>query len=139
MSKPNDPNRDELKDRLLDQGLHETLGIEQPPNLTDKILAAAENQNTASPKRKDRTMKKLTTSISWVVGIATCLLVVIGLLVPATQMARHSTRRLQSERARQLGLAQHNYQDVYRFTPGGRGAGMGGDQYDHIVENVFLA
>jgi len=38
---PKKPNLDDLRDRLLDHALRETLGGERPPDLAQQILTAA--------------------------------------------------------------------------------------------------
>ena len=96
MSHTPEPNRDELRDRLVDQALREVLGREAPPDLSDKILAAADKQALVSPQRKEQVMDSPKRSFrNWALGaIAACLLVgvSIALVIPAMQSAREMAR-----------------------------------------------
>ncbi|MFW5693310.1 MAG: hypothetical protein ACOCWL_03750, partial [Thermoguttaceae bacterium] len=76
MSQSNDPKREQLEDRLMDQALRELLGGEAPPDLSDKILAAAEKQGSVSPQRKERVMNESRGGYRlWAIGaIAACLI-----------------------------------------------------------------
>jgi Ca-activated chloride channel family protein len=96
MSQPNEPRRDELEDRLMDQALREVLGGEAPPELSDKILAAADKQGYVSPQRKENVMDKSRTGYRlWaLVAVAACLVVGVGiaLTLPAVHSAREAAR-----------------------------------------------
>ncbi|MHC4401178.1 MAG: vWA domain-containing protein [Planctomycetota bacterium] len=156
MSQPNDPKRDELEDRLMDQALREVLGGETPPDLSDKVLAAAEKQLLVSPQPKERVMDKSKRRLLIAVAAAAACLMVgvcIALLLPAKQAAREAARRSQSANdLRQSGMALHALatgppsEGYFEFiegplwtgtSPNGRGPGQGGDQYDRLVENPF--
>jgi Ca-activated chloride channel family protein len=81
MSQSSDPKRDALHDRLMDRALRETLGGETPPDLSDKILAAAEEEVLVSLQRKEQVMDKSKRGISaWALGaVAACLVVGVGI------------------------------------------------------------
>lgn len=81
MSQSSDPKRDELHDRLMDQALREALGGETPPDLSYKILAAAEKQGLVSSQRKVNVMDHSKQGYRfWAVGaVAACLLVGVGI------------------------------------------------------------
>ncbi len=96
MTQPTDPKHDELRDRLMDQALREALGAETPPDLSDKILAAVEEQSPVSPQRKERVMDKSKRGLrKWVAYLAAGSLaagLLVALLLPAKQGAREAAR-----------------------------------------------
>jgi len=100
MSHPNNPKHDELRDRLMDQALRETLGGEAPPDLSGIILAAVEEQShvsTVSSQRKERVMDTSKRGAGLRLAIVAAVCVVIGvsiaLLLPGAQSAREAARR----------------------------------------------
>lgn len=98
MSQPNDSQHDALHERLLDQALREVLGREVPPDLSDKILAAVDQQDPVFSQRKENVMDKRRRSYRFwavgAVGAAACLLV--GVTLVSVQM---SSVALQRERS----------------------------------------
>jgi len=96
MNPENDPRHDELRDRLLEQALAEVLAGAGPPDLTDKILAAAEQPESIPVQQKERVMKKRSRWLKIALpASAACLVlgVMVCLLLPATQSAREAARR----------------------------------------------
>jgi len=140
MSDSAEEKRDELGDRLMDQALREVLGGESPPELSEKILAAAEKQISVSPQRKERVMNKSKRAARpWLLNtLVVCVLVsvTIALLLPAVQPAREAARGPTSPT--RLYMLRECLSDVDDGALG-QGPGNAGDQYDHLVENPFRA
>jgi Ca-activated chloride channel family protein len=139
MSQSNSPERDELDDRLMDQSLREVLGGEQPPDLSEKILAAATDRVMVAPRQKEPVMNKpksrLRTTIE-IVGITCALIgIFLALLLPPVQMPREAARLMPSP--------YYLRDDVEFFPPAaapspeGRGPGQAGDRYERVTENPF--
>jgi len=122
MSDPTEPKRDELGDRLMDQALREVLGGETPPDLSEKILAAAEKQVLVSPQRKERVMgkSKRRFRITLLEAAVACTVVgmCVALLLPARQAARESGRRAAAlNRASQYILRGSSSADSLQYFP----------------------
>ncbi|MES2788902.1 MAG: DUF1559 domain-containing protein [Planctomycetota bacterium] len=80
----------------------------------------------SSERRSSRFSKRGFTLIELLVVIA-IIAVLIALLLPAVQQAREAARRSQcNNNLKQLGLALHNYHDVYNVLPFGCRSGVGG-------------
>jgi Ca-activated chloride channel family protein len=162
MSEPNEPKRDDIEERLLDEALREVLGGEAPPDLTDKILAAAEKQVSVSPQPKEQVMNQPRRLLRMTFATAATLLIVAGigvaLMLPAVQSSRETARRAmmlseaQDSSARSLArseamrapLAANAFLDFESTpppqgitSPEGRGPGISGDQYERVFENPF--
>jgi len=91
MSQPNRPNRDDLADRLMDQALGELLGGETPPDLSQRILVAVEEDVSPSQPRKEHVMsksKRIFRPLVLVVAVCLVVGVTIALLLPTLQSNR---------------------------------------------------
>ncbi len=82
---------DELRDRLVEQGLREILGGEQPPDLSQQITSALP---ATGPEREVMIMKRnrvhrLVLSLA---ALAASVLLLASLMLPATQSSREAAR-----------------------------------------------
>jgi len=111
MSQPTDPKHDELRDRLMELALREALGGEAPPDLSETILAAVEEQSPVSSQRKERLMDKSKRGVgTWLaIAAAACLVVGVSIafLLPGVQSARDSSRQVARDAERRA--ASRNY------------------------------
>ncbi len=99
MNDPLNSNRDDLADRLVDLALVEAIGGQAPPDLSDRIAArwadAAAPHPLAQRSGAMETPKKKRiwpSYAEWAV-VATVLVALTALLLPATQSARETARR----------------------------------------------
>lgn len=98
MNQPDDSQRDELRERLLEQALRETLGGESPPDLSDRILAAADEQTSELPQPvgegvMEKSKKGFRFSIASVVTVCSVALVFGGLLFLSQVRVRNAARQ----------------------------------------------
>ncbi len=124
MSQSNDPKRDELEDRLIDQALREALGGETPPDLSDKVLAAAEKQLlfSAQPKGKvmDKPKRRLRITVAAAAAICVTAGICITLLLPTVQSSREAARNTQVQNnLRTGGMARHDPAEAAPVTADG--------------------
>ena len=128
MSQPNDSQRDELRDRLLEQALRETLGDESPPDLSHRILAAADEQTSELPQpvgdgvmRKSK--KKFWSSFARTVAIGG-VVVVFGAFLFLSKLGVRTAARLvkqdnvsesvgNGEKTQRLPSGIHSYHSTY--------------------------
>ncbi len=119
MSQPDDEIRERLRERLLEQALGEVLGGETPPDLSGKILAAAEKQETVSVQRKEPVMGNSRRSRRFLAfsAVAACLVCAVSVAVlqqtrsarEARQVARQSAAEM-SRSPRLLGPSSMPYE-----------------------------
>ncbi len=90
-------NTNDLHDRLVDQALRELVGDETPPDLSEKILAAANTQTEklSTQATGDETMiaNHEKGRKRWVMlAIAASLLMAVGLILPSVQSSRKTVQ-----------------------------------------------
>lgn len=134
MSEPNEPQRDELEDRLMDQVLREVLGGETPPDLEAKILAAAQMQVPVSPQRKEKVMDKSRRRYrTWALaGVAACLVVgvSIALMASAGRRAREVAREIGQRSEAQPTKSPNNNERESKVAVGLKSPGVSSGDLD---------
>lgn len=142
---PNDSR--EHEDRLIDVGLRELLGGETPPDLTEKILAAAGESDANRPVSLAVRSAKKKSRQRWLTGIAAAaasIMIAWSLLAPASrpiawrsvettnlESAGHSLRpQVEAEQAVEYGRVQPapmaHYEDVTSDMSAQHGGGLVG-------------
>jgi Ca-activated chloride channel family protein len=88
-------DREDLQDRLIDRGLREFLGGEAPPDLKQRILAAAAAGATRPATATPPVMASPRRGFRWgALAIAACLMIAAALLLrPAVRPDREAARR----------------------------------------------
>jgi Ca-activated chloride channel family protein len=94
----------DIHDRLIDRALHEVLGGESPPDLTERILEAASSpvQELATPKTEDLAMHSapFRSEHTWLTAaIAASIVVVLGSLFYLGSLEQQTVARKETHRA----------------------------------------
>jgi Ca-activated chloride channel family protein len=148
MSQSNSPEHDELDDRLMDQALREVLGGERPPDLFEKILAAAADRVTVAPRQKEPVMNKpKSLRRIAIAAVCTAMCIFLAMLITSAMVARYSFRLTEvfpRDPSPQTLPAPYYLRDGVDFfpstaapSPEGRGPGQAGDRYERVTENPF--
>lgn len=93
----------------------------------DEYAAPLPTAPRPATRGKKRPAKKSSNTAIWLIvgGVASvcllgCCVLGVALFLPAVQLARNAARTVQSKNnLKQVGLAMHNYHDVYSTLPGG--------------------
>ncbi|QEG37281.1 vWA domain-containing protein [Bythopirellula goksoeyrii] len=113
----NDKNQHDWHDTLIDRGLAELVGGETPPDLTDRILAAADSNQaekvTLAEGTETMNTANSTTKVWITLAVAVSLGgVVVGLLLPEVKEARETARRSEMQQVEQRNPIQHPNTEV---------------------------
>ena len=81
---------DELRDRLVEQGLREVLGGETPPDLSQQIISAlADSEPEVTIVKRNRLSKR----VLGFAALAASIFLLAGLLWPTVNASREAARR----------------------------------------------